>query len=302
VNAPPVHPDLSPDAYAVLLDIAKQPGSMLLAVEPSKWSRELLEPSDLVRPSATFLTSAERHLVAAHGDELERWIWNLVNLQLTQHPFLSPFIHFEADRNTHLQLPSMDTCLAHLALLDQEARQNVSFNLFMRRDDPVRDLERLRRLVVVASRMRRRPALALFSGSLEMMSKRPAAAASHFRTLRREGGIASRLADEWIASSAAQQRHWTEACAHYRAATHSRWGVIDDVIQWGAMAYLAGESTELERAANMIEDFNYDEVAGRRVSSVLSMMRSDDKAALRQAASTAAVRSSPMCEVLRAIA
>jgi len=74
MHVPAHHPTLSDDAYAVLLDVARQPRSILLATTPRSATRELLDPPPALTPSATRLTSAERHLLAHHRDEVARWL------------------------------------------------------------------------------------------------------------------------------------------------------------------------------------------------------------------------------------
>ncbi|MBI1381494.1 MAG: hypothetical protein GC161_10465 [Planctomycetaceae bacterium] len=74
MHAPAHHPSLSDDAYTVLRDVALQPRSILLATTPRSASRELLEPPPALSPNTPRLSSAERHLLSHHREEVSRWL------------------------------------------------------------------------------------------------------------------------------------------------------------------------------------------------------------------------------------
>ena len=66
----PHQPRLDPEILGVLQDIAKQPDSALLRVRRRDLSLDSIRRIEPVRPSAWWLTSAERHLVEAHREDV----------------------------------------------------------------------------------------------------------------------------------------------------------------------------------------------------------------------------------------
>jgi hypothetical protein len=301
MKPPPVHPELSDDVYAILLDIAKQPRSILFTVEPKKASRELLEPSDMVRPTATFLTSAERHLVSAHGDELDRWLWNLVNVQLAEHPSLAPFVHRHRDRTTEFELPSVAICREHLELL-QPARTALPPFVSRSQGDPARELERIRELIVIATRFRRRTKRALHAGLSELALGRFQAATVQFTRLRAQGGIFERIAEEWLGACASFQGKWEDARQHHRRGASGDWGTLESALYWGAFAVLDGSPSDLAAAASWANELaSAGATVPPHVAAALSHLSESCRAALRGAAAASTVRSTVLGEVLRAI-
>lgn len=70
MSTPLQPPLLDPEVEALLAEIARDPRSSLLRAPRARNLPELFRPPDLVRPSATFLTRAERHLLAVHREEV----------------------------------------------------------------------------------------------------------------------------------------------------------------------------------------------------------------------------------------
>ncbi|MBI1379879.1 MAG: hypothetical protein GC161_02180 [Planctomycetaceae bacterium] len=65
---------LHPEVEHLLAEIAADPNSSLLRIPRAKVLPELFRPSDPIRPSAYFLTSAERHLLSVHREEVAHWL------------------------------------------------------------------------------------------------------------------------------------------------------------------------------------------------------------------------------------
>lgn len=65
---------LHPEVEHLLAEIAADPNSSLLRIPRAKILPELFRPPDPIRQSAYFLTSAERHLLAVHREEVAHWL------------------------------------------------------------------------------------------------------------------------------------------------------------------------------------------------------------------------------------
>lgn len=65
---------LHPEVEHLLAEIAADPNSSLLRIPRTKVLPELFRPPDPIRQSAYFLTSAERHLLAVHREEVAHWL------------------------------------------------------------------------------------------------------------------------------------------------------------------------------------------------------------------------------------
>ena len=65
---------LHPEVEHLLAEIAADPNSSLLRIPRAKVLPELFRPPDPIRQSAHFMTSAERHLLAVHREEVAHWL------------------------------------------------------------------------------------------------------------------------------------------------------------------------------------------------------------------------------------
>ncbi len=77
---------LSPDAAEVLERVAAEPGSILLKARNPRNARDLLADGELLRPTSSGLSKAERHLVQFHRYEFGRILHDWVNRAVQAHP------------------------------------------------------------------------------------------------------------------------------------------------------------------------------------------------------------------------
>lgn len=221
MHAPAHHPSLSDDAYAVLLDVARQPRSILLATTPRSATRELLEPPPALTPNTPRLTSAERHLLAHHREEVSRWLQGAIARLLSESPDVGP-MYTQQESGAWLEVASATELVSRGAHLlewtDGVSSSTVPPSLRALRQAR-RDIVSIRDLVCVSATFRSDPFHSLVSASLwmaeglygaasraciEILSQPCATAVAH-AAHSRLGSIAA-FAGRWVDAEAAYGR------------------------------------------------------------------------------------------------
>lgn len=248
------HPTMSPDVYAILLDIAKQPDSILLTVEPRQASREFLQPSDPIRSTAAFLTSAERHLLDAHREEVGRWALNETGRALARHPRLAS--RFHRHRVAREAYPTvMDVPQPWRPRFEVPVDRMWSIaDLAAPRSDAERELERARRLLLLGSRLMKHPTSVSLSGHIDFAAGDHAAAQKRFERMTDWPGPHARVGNEWLGVIAAIRGDWHVAAASYEAAATCRWATPEPAFFWSLNAAQAGYGAAVAVALEVMSD------------------------------------------------
>lgn len=229
MHAPAHHPSLSDDAYAVLLDVARQPRSILLATTPRSATRDLLEPPPALSPNTPRLSSAERHLLSHHRDEVARWLQASIARLLSEAPDVGP-MYTQQESGAWLEVPSaseLATRGAHLLeWTDGQGSSPVPRALRALRLGP-RDLASIQALVGVSAGLRADPFHSLVSASLWMAQGHYGAASRTCIELLLHPCSTSvaHAAHSRLGSIAAAAGRWDDAEAAYGVAF--RWRAIE---------------------------------------------------------------------------
>lgn len=226
MHAPAHHPSLSDDAYAVLLDVARQPRSILLATTPQSATRELLDPPAALTPSATRLTSAERHLLAHHRDEVARWLqWTIARL-LSERSDMAP-MYSQQESGTWADVPRVRRLLAQGANLMELNQTEAGIALprglrALRRRN--RDFAAIRDLVSVSASFRADPFHTLVNVTLWIAQGYRESAARACREVLSQPCTTevAHAAHSRLGTLAALDRRWIDAGSAYARAFEFR--------------------------------------------------------------------------------
>lgn len=252
---PTTHPELSEDVYAVLLDIAKEPDSVLLSSEPRRLSRELLTPSDPIRATASFLTSAERHLLTAHRDEVGRWLLAIAIEDLTHVAGSGTRFHWHKRGHTELERRPLRRDRLPSTAVDSRGRTWTLAHWVDQTTDSRREIERIRTLAVISMRLTRRPALQIFFGQLDVAQEHLKSARRRFFEALQYGGLYTKLANEWLGATAALCGDFAGAARAYAAAAHCSWATPESSFFWALNSAQLGKLDDVREGLAQLADF-----------------------------------------------
>jgi len=255
VTHPTTHPELSEDVYAVLLDIAKEPDSVLLSSEPRRLSRELLTPSDPIRATASFLTAAERHLLTAHRDEVGRWLLNIAIEDLTNVAGAGARFHWHQSAHREFKRRPLNRDRVPTVALDQRGRTWTLTHWVKQSENGFREIERLRTLALISMRLIRLPSAQLVCGQLDVAQRRTVSAKRRFVESASYGGVYTKLANEWLGATAAMCGDFDGARYAYATAASGHWATPEPAFFWALNAAQLGNLDGVRDGLNRLAEF-----------------------------------------------
>lgn len=256
MNPLPPHPDLSDDAFAVLVDVARDPDSVLLALTPRQLSRELLRPSDPVRPTAAFLRDAERHLLRTHRDEVGGWLVTTLLTGLVAHPGFGARFHRRLRGQREFELPAVPRDRLPSEIDDARGGKVPLRSLIEPKRDPIAELDRLRAVAALALRLVRHPSAWLAVAQIEFAAGSLHAAARRFEDVATWGGLFGRLGEEWAGATAAARGRWASAVEYYERASHSSWATPAAAFSWALNSAQLGDIESAARALTRLHELD----------------------------------------------
>ncbi len=231
-----VGPELHPEVRELLVEVSRRGESLLFQVPARRWSRELLEPAGPVRPSAAFLSSAERHLLEAYRAEAA-WFLRATALRLLaddEHARRACTWYWNGNRR--LEIPG-DTRLAEsqARLLEPTLARDADRDLVRTLVTAGRRKLSVSDCAAAAQRLEPHPAVHAYTLSYHFAQ----GDASYCRSL------SSRLMDgnpespvqrqglEWAGSYAAAWGQWEKASDFYsEALAHPSAGLATALLAW----------------------------------------------------------------------
>lgn len=257
------HPTLDAAAFEVLRDVARQEDSVLLRVPVSRdRGAELWLGRDPISAGAPFLSSAERHLLEVHRDEVASWMRLAAFQGLFENPKKAGLMARELDSKRLIELPG------------QAALATQATDLLRAADPRYLPLESQPILRRASARRnpRRQDPWALAALSLRLVPHPVPRQWFAFRALER-GQVSSvrRFLSEWSSptSSSNVRTHsdrtmlelrgslafacsdWNDATRSYRAAASSAVGLRLNALWWALNAAQSGDWETLQAASEL---------------------------------------------------
>ncbi|MBI1382685.1 MAG: hypothetical protein GC161_16540 [Planctomycetaceae bacterium] len=257
------HPTLDAAAFEVLREVARQEDSVLLRVPVARGRGvELWMGRDPVSAGATFLSSAERHLLEVHRDEVAAWMRLAAFQGLFEDPQRAGLMARELDSKRLIELPG------------QAALATQATDLLRAADPrclPIEAQPILRRASAWPNSRPQDP-WTLAALSLRLVPHPVPQQWFAFRALERgQTSSVRRFLSEWSSASSTTNvrthsertmlelrgslafacSEWTEAARNYRAAASSAVGLRLNALWWALNAAQSGDRDVLRAASEL---------------------------------------------------